>query len=150
MKRSAIGRLNMRVVMFTSITAESSHALIKRGLTFKQYRTALAYFQESCGRRRLAEVDRRTLLDFRHFLAEREKRGGYVAAPSRLTNRLSGHGPLCRIEVITSESRTLGVPPNTLFRLFSSSGVLEAWSVNRDYNEDVDVSTSHSVAPQKA
>src|SRR5713101_3980711 len=41
--------------------------------TFKQYRTALAYFQESCGRRRLAEVDRRTLLDFRQFLAQ-EKR----------------------------------------------------------------------------
>jgi len=41
--------------------------------TFKQYRTALAYFQESCGRRRLAEVDRRTLLDFRQFLAEEKK-----------------------------------------------------------------------------
>jgi hypothetical protein len=120
MKRSAIGRLNMRVVNVHVNTAESSHALIKRRLTFKQYRTALAYFQESCGRRRLAEVDRRTLLDFRHFLAEREKRGGYVAAPSRLTNRLSGHGPLCRIEVITSESRTLGVPPNTLFSGFSA------------------------------
>jgi integrase/recombinase XerD len=41
--------------------------------TFKQYRTALAYFQQSCGRRRLAEVDRRTLLDFRQFLAEQKK-----------------------------------------------------------------------------
>ncbi len=41
--------------------------------TFKQYRTALAYFQESCGRRRLAEVDRRTLLDFRQFLADEKK-----------------------------------------------------------------------------
>src|SRR5712691_3418683 len=41
--------------------------------TFKQYRTALTYFQESCGRRRLAEVDRRTLLDFRQFLAEEKK-----------------------------------------------------------------------------
>jgi integrase len=41
--------------------------------TFKQYRTALAYFQESCGRRRLAEVDRRTLLDFRQFPAEEKK-----------------------------------------------------------------------------
>ena len=41
--------------------------------TFKQYRTALAYFQENCGRRRLAEVDRRALLDFRQFLAEEKK-----------------------------------------------------------------------------
>ena len=41
--------------------------------TFKQYRTALAYFQENCGRRRLAEVDRRTLLDFRQFLAEEKQ-----------------------------------------------------------------------------
>jgi integrase len=41
--------------------------------TFKQYRTALAYFQESCGRRRLAEVDRRTLLDFRQVLADVKK-----------------------------------------------------------------------------
>ena len=75
--------------------------------TFKQYRTALAYFQESCGRRRLAEVDRRTLLDFRQFLAKCEKRGGHVAALSRLTNRLGGHGCLCRVEVITSATRTL-------------------------------------------
>ncbi len=41
--------------------------------TFKQYRTALTYFQESCGRRGLAEVDRRTLLDFRQFLAAEKK-----------------------------------------------------------------------------
>jgi hypothetical protein len=41
--------------------------------TFKQYRTALAYFQQSCGRRRLDQVDRRTLLDFRQFLAEKKK-----------------------------------------------------------------------------
>ncbi len=41
--------------------------------TFKQYRTALAYFQENCGRRRLDQVDRRTLLDFRQFLADVKK-----------------------------------------------------------------------------
>jgi integrase/recombinase XerD len=41
--------------------------------TFKQYRTALAYFQESCGRCRLAEIDRRTLLGFRQFLADEKK-----------------------------------------------------------------------------
>jgi integrase/recombinase XerD len=41
--------------------------------TFKHYRTALAYVLESCGRRRLAEVDRRTLVDFRQFLAEDKK-----------------------------------------------------------------------------
>src|SRR5439155_15696809 len=41
--------------------------------TFKQYRTALAYFQESCGRRRLDQIDRRILLDFRQFLAEEKK-----------------------------------------------------------------------------
>jgi site-specific recombinase XerD len=38
--------------------------------TFKQYRTALTYFQQSCGPRRLVEVDRRTMLAFRQFLAE--------------------------------------------------------------------------------
>jgi integrase/recombinase XerD len=41
--------------------------------TFKQYRTALAYFQENCGRRRLDQVDRLALLDFRQFLAEEKK-----------------------------------------------------------------------------
>ncbi len=41
--------------------------------TFQQYRTALAYFQEHCGRRRVDQVDRRTLLDFRQFLAEEKK-----------------------------------------------------------------------------
>jgi integrase len=41
--------------------------------TFKQYRTALAYFQLSCGRSRVYQVDRRTLLDFRQFLAEEKK-----------------------------------------------------------------------------
>ena len=41
--------------------------------TFKQYRTALAYFQESCGMRRLDQIDRRVLLDFRQFLAEQKK-----------------------------------------------------------------------------
>jgi integrase/recombinase XerD len=41
--------------------------------TFKQYRTALVYFQESCGQRRLDQVERRTLLDFRQFLAEKKK-----------------------------------------------------------------------------
>src|SRR5436853_424255 len=51
------------------------HCPVVRGKTgrVKQYRTALAYFQESCGRRRLPEVDRRTLLDFRQFLAEEKK-----------------------------------------------------------------------------
>ena len=41
--------------------------------TFKQYRTALAYFQDRCGRRRLDQIDRRALLDFRQFLAEQKK-----------------------------------------------------------------------------
>ena len=41
--------------------------------TFQQYRTALAYFQESSGQRPLSQVDRRTLLDFHRFLAQ-EKR----------------------------------------------------------------------------
>ena len=41
--------------------------------TFKQYRTALAYFQKSCGRCRLDQIDRRTLLDFRVFLAAEKK-----------------------------------------------------------------------------
>ena len=41
--------------------------------TFKQYRTSLAYFQESCGTRRLDQIDRRTLLDFRQFLVEEKK-----------------------------------------------------------------------------
>ncbi|HEV8525616.1 MAG TPA: phage integrase SAM-like domain-containing protein, partial [Terriglobales bacterium] len=41
--------------------------------TFKQYRTALAYFQQSCGQRRIDQVDRQTLLAFRQFLAEEKK-----------------------------------------------------------------------------
>jgi Phage integrase SAM-like domain len=41
--------------------------------TFQQYRTALAYFKDVCGSHRLIEVERRTLLDFRQFLAEEKK-----------------------------------------------------------------------------
>jgi integrase/recombinase XerD len=41
--------------------------------TFKQYRTALAYFKEVSGEQRLDQVDRRTLLAFRHFLAQEKK-----------------------------------------------------------------------------
>ena len=42
--------------------------------TLKQYETAIAYFQESCKKRRLDEVDRRTLLEFRRYLGEEKKR----------------------------------------------------------------------------
>lgn len=41
--------------------------------TLKQYETAMAYFQESCKKRRLDEVDRRKLLDFRRYLGEEKK-----------------------------------------------------------------------------
>ena len=41
--------------------------------TFQQYRTALAYFQESSGHRQLSQVDRRLLLEFHKFLAEQKK-----------------------------------------------------------------------------
>ena len=41
--------------------------------TFKQYRTALAYFQEVAGKRQAHGVDRQMLLDFRQFLDKEQK-----------------------------------------------------------------------------
>ncbi len=76
----AIGLAVAEEPLGTSLTvAEASEGFLaeirmqRTPKTYKQYRTALAYFEDVCGSHRLGAVERRTLLDYRQFLTEEKK-----------------------------------------------------------------------------